>query len=111
SESTIVRGNQFSITLRGMPSEVYIIWVENTGHMTGLSKDQPPTLRATQSGLRFDPASGPYTFGGYQFQGGNGRTVKEDVPLSPVNGTLYYGRVSLSSTGSRTIGWQTTSDT
>jgi len=111
SESTIVRGNQFSITLRGMPSEVYIIWVENTEHMTGLSKDQPPTLRATQSGLRFDPASGPYTFGGYQFQGGNGRTIKEDVPLSPVNGTLYYGRVSLSSTGSRTIGWQTTSDT
>ncbi len=111
SDSPIVRGNQFSVTLRGMPSEVYIIWVENTGHMTGLSKDQPPTLRATQSGLRFDPVSGPYTFGGYQFQGGNDRTVKEDVPTSPVNGTLYYGRVSLSSTGSRTIGWQTTSDT
>jgi len=111
SDTTIVRGNQFSITLRGMPSTIYVVWVENTGHMTGLPQDQNPTLRASQSGLRFDPESGPYLFGGYQFQGGNGRTVKEDVPDSPVNGTMNYGRVSLSSTGSRTIGWQTTSDT
>ncbi len=111
SDSTLVRGNQFSITLKGMPSRIYIVWVENTGHMTGFPQDQPPTLRSSQSGLRFDPVNGPYLFGGYQFQGGNGRTVKQDIPDSPANGTLYYGRVSLSSTGSRTIGWQTTSDT
>jgi hypothetical protein len=111
SKTEVVRGNQFSVTLKGMPGTVYIVWVENTGQMTGLSQDQPPYLLTSQSGLRSDPENGPYQFGGYQFQGGNGRTVKEDVPASPANGTIYYGRVSLSTTGSRTIQWQTTSGT
>lgn len=111
SRTSVTRGNQFSVTLKGMPSTMYIVWVENTGQMTGLSRDQPPYLLPSQSGLRSDPESGPYQFGGYQFQGGNGRTVKEDVPESPGNGTIYYGRVSLSSTGSRTLQWQTTSGT
>lgn len=112
SKTSVVRGNQFSVTLMGMPGTVYIVWVENTGHMTGgLPQDQPPTLLPSQSGLRSDPASGPYQFGGYQFQGGGGRTVQEDVPSSPANGTIYYGRVSLSTTGSRTIQWQTNSGT
>jgi hypothetical protein len=111
NKASVVRGNQFSVTLRGMPGTVYIVWVKNTGHMTGLAQDQPPTLLPSQSGLRSDPAGGPYQFGGYQFQGGGGRTVLEDVPYSPANGTLYYGRVSLSTTGSRTIQWQTTSGT
>jgi hypothetical protein len=111
SKTEVVRGNQFSVTLKGMPGTVYIVWVENTGQMTGLSQDQPPYLLSSQSGLRSDPENGPYQFGGYQFQGGNGRTVKEDVPASPANGTIYYGRVSLSTSGSRTIQWQTTSGT
>jgi hypothetical protein len=111
NKASVVRGNQFSVTLRGMPGMVYIVWIENTGHMTGSRQDQPPTLLPSQSGLRSDPAGGPYQFGGYQFQGGGGRTVQEDVPSSPANGTIYYGRVSLSTTGSRTIQWQTTSET
>jgi hypothetical protein len=111
SSMSIVRGDQFSVTLKGMPSTQYIVWVKNTGQMTGLSQDQPPYLLSYQSGLRTDPVNGPYQFGGYQFQGGNGRTVQEDVPSSPANGTMYYARVSLSSTGSRTIQWQTTYQT
>lgn len=111
SRTSVVRGNQFSVTLEGMPGTVYIVWVENTGQMTGLSQDQPPYLLPSQSGLRSDPENGPYQFGGYQFQGGNGRTVRDDVPASPANGTIYYGRVSLSTTGTRTIQWQTTHQT
>ncbi len=111
SRTSIVRGDQFSITLKGMPSTQYIVWVKNTGQMTGLSSDQPPYLLPYQSGLRTDPVDGPYQFGEYQFQGGNGRTVREDIPAFPANGTIYYARVSLSSTGSRTIQWQTTHQT
>jgi hypothetical protein len=111
NKASLVRSNQFSVTLRGMPGRVYVVWVENTGQMTGLPQDQPPTILPSQSGLRSDPVWGPYQFGGYQFQGSGGRTVQEDVPSSPANGTPYYGRVSLSTTGSRTIQWQTSSGT
>jgi hypothetical protein len=111
STKSIVRGNQFLVTINGMPSTAYIIWVENTGQMTGLSQDQPPFLLPSQSGLKRDPAGGPFLYGGYQFQGGSGRTVREDVPASPDNGTVYYGLVTLRDTGTRSIGWQTTAET
>jgi len=110
SSTSIVRGNQFSVTIAGMPSAPYMIWVENTGQMTGLPQDQPPFLLPNQSGLKRDPVGGPFAYGGYQFQGGSGRTVKEDVPPFPDNGTFYYGLVTLRDSGTRTIGWQTTQE-
>jgi hypothetical protein len=109
--TSIVRGNQFAVTITGMPSTAYIIWVENTGQMTGLPQDRPPALLPSQSGLKLDRTGGPYTYGEYQFEGGGGRTVREDVPVSPDNGTVYYGLVTLSSSGTRTIAWQTSTVT
>lgn len=111
SNTSIVRGNQFSVTIAGMPSAPYMIWVENTGQMTGLPQDQPPFLLPSQAGLKRDPVGGPFAYGGYQFQGGGGRTVREDVPPFPDNGTFYYGLVTLRDSGTRTIGWQTTQET
>jgi hypothetical protein len=111
STASLTRGNQFLITIDGMPSAAYLIWVENTGQMTGLPGDRPPFLLPSQSGLKRDPAGGPYTYGGFQYQGGAGQTVQEDVPAYPDNGTIYYGLVTLKDTGSRTLAWQTTAET
>jgi hypothetical protein len=111
STTALTRGNQFIVSIAGMPSAAYLIWVENTGQMTGLPGDQPPFLLPSQSGLKRDPTGGPYTYGGYQYQGGAGQTVQEDVPAYPDNGTVYYGLVTLKDTGTRTIAWQTTAET
>jgi PGF-CTERM protein len=108
---SLVRGTQFSVTIIGQPSAVYLIWVKNTGQMTGLPQDQPPFLLPSQADLENDPMDGPYDYGGYQFEGGNGRTVREGIPASPANGTAYYGLMTLEDTGTWTIGWQTTQDT
>ncbi len=111
SNDSVVKGNPFSVTIVGLPSAPYILWVKGTGQMTGLPQDQPPYILSFQSGLKRDPVNGPYNIGGYQFQGGAGRTVKQDVPAVPSNGTIYYGLVTLKDTGVRTIGWQSTQDT
>jgi PGF-CTERM protein len=111
SKDSVVKGNPFSVTITGRPSTPYILWVKGTGQMSGAPQNQPPFILSNQEGLLQDPVNGPYNIGGYQFQGGAGRTVKQDVPAVPSNGTIYYGLVTLKDTGVRTIGWQSTQDT
>jgi PGF-CTERM protein len=111
SKDTVVRGNQFSVTITGRPNTEYYVWVKGTGGMTGGAGDQPPLIATNQDGLRYDPVAGPYTIGSYAYEGGAGRTIKQDVAAQPNNGVQYYVAAKTSSSGTRTIGFVTGADT
>jgi len=111
SKDVVVRGNPFSVTITGRPNTEYYLWVKGTGQMTGAALDQPPLLVASQKDVTNDPKTGPYTIGSYQYEGGAGRTIKQDVPAAPDNGVYYYAKVKTSNSGTVTVGWQTSQAT
>ncbi len=117
SKDTVVRGNPFSITVVGSPNSYYYLWVNGTGQMTGLADDMPPFIAQEQSSVNQNPPAGSYTaidIGAYAYEGGDGRTIAQEVPANwdgVVSGTYYYAYILTSGSGTRTIRWQTTTDT
>jgi len=111
SKDVVVRGNPFSVTVTGRPNTYYAIWVKGTGQMTGLATDQPPLMLADQKDVTNDPIGGPYDIGTYAYEGGAGRTIKQDVPAAPDNGVYYYAAVKTSNSGTITVGFTSGADT
>jgi len=112
NKDTVVRGNPFSVTITGVPNADYYLWVKGTNSMTGLPDDQPPMILDTQVDVKQDPAAGPYDIGKYQYEGGAGKSIKQDVPDDPdYHGTKFYALVKLNSSGTRTVEWKTSKDT
>ncbi len=111
SEDSVTRGNQFSVTVTGIPSQLYYLWVKGTGSMSGQPTDQPPMISLAQASVYQDQPGGPYTIGSYQYEGGAGKTLKEDVPNAPEDGVKYYAQVETSTSGTRTVGFTTSKDT
>ncbi|NYT06674.1 MAG: DUF3821 domain-containing protein [Methanomicrobiales archaeon] len=112
SKDTVVRGNQFSVTITGRPNTEYYVWVKGTSGMTGGAGDQPPLIAFNQDAVSQDPIGGPdYPIGDYEYEGGAGRTIREDVPDAPNDGVQYYAKAKTSSSGTRTIGFVTGADT
>ncbi|MBP1929079.1 hypothetical protein J2741_001626 [Methanolinea mesophila] len=117
SKDTVVRGNPFSVTITGTPNSNYYLWVKDTGQMTGLAHDRPPFITQDQSNVNQNPPAGSYTaidIGAYAYEGGNGRTIAQDVPSNwdgVPSGTYYYAYILTSGSGTRTILWQTSTDT
>ena len=112
SKDTIVRGNSFTVIITGVPNIEYYIWVMGSSSMTGLSENQPPMILTAQEMVSQDNPDGPYTIGQYAYEGGSGEIVKNDVPDDPdYHGTKYYAMATLSSSGTRTIEFQTSKDT
>jgi len=118
SKDSIVRGNPFSVTITGRPNTGYYLWVKGTSSMTGHINDEPPWMVLAQDNVARDtPAK--IDIGYYQFQGGAGKTIQQDVAsywgddpaTMNVNGTMYYGYVTLSNSGTRTVGFSTSKDT
>jgi hypothetical protein len=111
SHGIVSHGNQFSVTVTGRANEFYYIWVNGTSSMSGGSQDQPPLMAPNQEGVANDPVHGPYTIGAYQYGGGGGKTITQDVPIAPNNGVFYYAQMKTSSGGTRTVGFLTGADT
>ncbi|MDD1724491.1 MAG: DUF3821 domain-containing protein, partial [Methanospirillum sp.] len=112
NKDTVVRGNPFSVTITGVPNAEYYVWAKGTGSMTGLSDDQPPMILDAQVDVKQDAAAGPYEIGKYQYEGGAGKSIKQDVPDDPdYHGTKFYALVKLNSSGTRTVEWKTSKDT
>ncbi|MCQ8893420.1 MAG: DUF3821 domain-containing protein [Methanolinea sp.] len=105
SKDVVVRGNPFSVTITGRPNTYYVVWVKGTGQMSGLALDQPPLLVESQKDIESN------TFiGQYQYEGGAGRSVAQDVPTAP-SAFRYYAAAKTSNSGTITVGWQTSQDT
>jgi len=112
NKDTVVRGNPFSVTITGVPNAEYVLWVKGSSSMTGATGDQPPMILTVQDGTKQDDPAGPYEIGKYQYEGGAGKTVKQDVPDDPdYHGTKCYALVKLNSSGTRTVEFKTTKDT
>jgi len=112
NKDTVVRGNPFSVTITGVPNAEYYLWTKGTGSMTGMPDDQPPMILSAQSNVKQDAAAGPYEIGKYQYEGGAGKSIKQDVPDDPdYHGTKFYALTKLNSSGTRTVEWATSKDT
>ncbi|MEH1515170.1 MEMAR_RS02690 family S-layer glycoprotein, partial [Cutibacterium avidum] len=69
-------------------------------------------ILSTQADVKQDAAAGPYEIGKYQYEGGAGKSIKQDVPDDPeFHGTKFYALVKLNSSGTRTVEWKTSKDT
>ena len=44
NKNSVARGERIPVVITGRPKGVYFIWVSDTGSMTGLPGDQPPTI-------------------------------------------------------------------
>jgi hypothetical protein len=110
---TLTRGSRFTVTITGLPNSSYYIWLPGTFTMTGLSGDQPPVIADYQQNVQKDPPDGPYTIGSYQYNNGNGRTIRDDVaPTSPdMSNTNYYARVTTDADGRAIVEFQTSLNT
>lgn len=106
---TITRGSRFAVTITGIPNTSYYMWLPRTFTMTGKPYDQPPVIADSMMGVEKDPAGGPYPIGLYQYNNGNGRTIRDDIaPSTPeMPNTQYYALVTTDSVGVATVEFQT----
>jgi len=115
SKDSVVRGNPFAVTITGKPNSPYYLWLKGTSSMSGNALDQPPSIVLQQDAVAMDKPAGSSTgIGLYQYQGST-KTIAQDVPeyygATNVSGTVYYALVTLSNSGTRTVGFATTKDT
>ena len=105
NKDTVVRNNDFSVTITGRPNTDYALWVKGTSSIT--PPDTIPYIKANQQGVN------PNGAGAYIFTGvATGPTVGLDVPVPVLPavipaGGAYQALVTLSSSGTRTVGFGT----
>ncbi|WAI01905.1 MEMAR_RS02690 family S-layer glycoprotein [Methanogenium organophilum] len=101
NKDTVVRNNDFSVTITGRPNEYYVLWVKGTSSIT--APDTAPYIKPNQNSV-YDPTSVEGTNAGiYQFRAG--QAVAADVCAIGAND--YYAMVKLASSGTRTVGFGT----
>jgi PGF-CTERM protein len=120
SKDTVVRGNQFSVTVTGRPNEYYYLWVKGTSGQNDPTS-QPPQIARNQDSVYMDPSCGTgdpraplpnSNIGTYKYEGGADRTIAQDVPQTTNPPSCsYYALIKTSSSGTRTVGFLTGADT
>jgi len=117
NKDTVVRSNDFSVTVTGKPNTFYYLWVKGVSNLAATgSDDMPPTLIRNQDGVNMDAAAGPYTYG-LEYTPENKQTtlytlVPHGSATGPAEGgTVFYAKVKTNDAGVRTIQWHTYNDT
>ncbi len=109
---SVNRGERFSMILTGRPKSAYYFWVNDTGAMSGMAGDQPPTILVSAPVLQ-DPYEGPYAIGAHPIRGAGGKTILEDIPVGawglPRN--MYYAKIVMSYSGVAILEVRTSPDT
>jgi hypothetical protein len=110
---SLTRGSRFTVTITGLPNSSYYIWLPRTFTMTGKSGDQPPVIADNILNVSKDPAGGPYPIGSYQYNNGDGRTIRDDIAPSTaeMSNTNYYAQVTTDTGGQAVVEFQTSFDT
>ncbi|OPY38206.1 MAG: hypothetical protein A4E35_00628 [Methanoregula sp. PtaU1.Bin051] len=110
---SLTRGSMFTISIAGKPNTPYHVWFTRTFAMTGEPGDQPPVIVGNTERVEFDPDGGPYVIGSYQYSGGNGKRIIDDVAPSSasVSNTRYYAKVTTDSDGFGIVQFSTSSAT
>jgi PGF-CTERM protein len=100
NKDTVVRNNDFAVTITGRPNTGYALWVKGT---SSIATDTVPYIKANQNGVALGGA-GAYVFTGVAA----GPTVAGDIsPTVAPAGGAYQALVTLSSSGTRTVGFGT----
>ena len=106
NKDTVVRTKPFSVTVVGRPSAFYNVWIKSTNTMKLAEYDNAaPVVTAFQDNVV--PGS-PIT-DAYLYQNGGGRNVTQDSYGDGAN--WAYARIKLSTSGTRTVEFTTTSNT
>jgi hypothetical protein len=110
---SITRGSRFTVTITGLPNSSYYIWIPHTSTMTGEPHDQPPVISDSQMNVMQDPVDGPWPIGSYQYNNGDGMTVRDDIPPSTADmpNTRYYALVTTNNEGQATVEFLTSFNT
>jgi len=110
---SLTRGSRFTVTITGLPNSSYYLWIPHTSSMTGEPRDQPPVITDSQMNVMEDPADGPWPIGSYQYNNGNGQTIRDDIApsTSEMPDTRYYALVTTDNTGQATVEFQTSVNT
>jgi len=110
---SITRGSRFTVTITGLPNSSYYVWIPHTSSMTGEPRDQPPFIADSQTNVAEDPDDGPWSIGSYQYNNGNGQTIRDDIPPSTADmpNTRYYALVTTDHSGQATVEFQTSVNT
>jgi hypothetical protein len=106
---TLTRGGRFTVTITGLPNTSYYVWLPRTFTMTGEPYDQPPVIADNIMNVRKDPAGGPYPIGSYQYNNGNGLTIRDDIaPSTPeMPNTQYYALATTDDNGVAMVEFRT----
>jgi hypothetical protein len=110
---SLTRGSRFTVTITGLPNSSYYVWIPHTSSMTGEPRDQPPVIADSQANVMEDPADGPWPIGSYQYNNGNGQTIRDDIPPSTPDmpNTQYYALVTTDDSGQATVEFLTSVNT
>jgi hypothetical protein len=110
---SLTRGSRFTVTITGLPNSSYYIWLPHTSTMTGEPGDQPPFIADNIENVAKDPSGGPYPIGSYQYNNGNGQTIRDDVAASTATmpNTNYYAQVTTDTKGQAVVEFHTSLDT
>ena len=102
NKDTVVRNNDFAVTITGRPNTDYVLWVKGTRSIA--APDTVPYIKPNQNNVAVASAlAGAYVFSGLV----GGTTVAADVCTVPAPAGDYYAMVTLSSSGTRTVGFGT----
>ncbi len=108
-DTTVTRGNSFSVKITGSPGIPVYIWVSSS--VSGERGDQPPMILFAQDGVVQDSPDGPYNIGYTTVQSEGGKQILSLVPAQPYNGVKYYAMVTPDNNGVRTVEFKTSEAT
>ncbi|MCX6682764.1 MAG: DUF3821 domain-containing protein, partial [Methanoregula sp.] len=110
NKDSVVRSKPFSVTVTGRPSTDYWVWVKNTRSMTGGYDDQAPLVTLYQEKVFTDldvPGGVVVHTNGQFYPENRNYLVWEDVSQY-LNATRHYAKITTSTSGTRTIEFETT---
>jgi len=117
NKDSVVRSKQFSVTITGRPSAYYCMWVKGVKNLDDELDNTPPTVTQFQAGYADgNTANGAYCRD-YVPQNNGDNTIYKDTgynyPVVPLvgNDMLRFGNVSTTTSGTRTIMWDTSRNT
>jgi len=113
NKDSVVRSKQFSVTVTGRPSAYYCLWVKGVSGLDSDIDDTPPLITPFQAGV----ATGNDICRDYIPQNYGTNSIYKDtgynynaIPLVG-NDAQRFARISTSTSGTRTIMFDTTRDT
>ena len=106
NKDSVVRSKPFSVTITGKPSAYYCVWLKGVSNLDSALDDQPPLITPYQSGV----TTGEHSAVLCQSRTWEQRQSHRMFPIrrpTPANDVLRWANVSTTTSGTRTVGFDT----